>query len=207
MLRQPSAPLFAPKAAAAPHGAVALATPDAWRSQAHWHVIGDCFRPLHEQLAALTDARRWALVAAKGATGMPVAAASMSLDSGGMTITTLQHNLDYAVVAIAGEIGGPATQHVRGQIRTLLDMGVRHLVISLSDVLSCDSRLGMVLDRTQVRLRARNGELELVGIPRSMLPYLRVGKLPEALAICGVDAPAVDSAAAWSTAPNGTGLP
>ncbi|HEY3717444.1 MAG TPA: STAS domain-containing protein [Jatrophihabitantaceae bacterium] len=203
MLKRPSAPLFAPKTVTGPHGAITLAAREDRVALPHWHLIGDYFRPLHEQLAALNDSRRWAAVVAEGSARMPLATAGLSLRSEGMTLTTVQRGLDYAVVAVAGDIDGPATQHVRCQIRALLDVGVRHLVVSLADVLSCDPRLGALLNRTHLRLRARNGQLELVGIPASVLPYVRVGRLPEAFAVCDSEAHAVDSAPAWARPPSG----
>lgn len=202
ILSQRSAPLFSATVVNHANRAPTLVTADR-RSQTHWHLIGDYFRPLHEQLGALSDAGNWATVVAEGSTPVPLAAAALSPRSADLTLASVQHGLEYAAIAVAGEIDGPAIQQMRHHVRALLDTGVEYLVVSLADVLACDARLGALLSRVQLRLRARNGQLELIGIPTAIRPLMQVGMLSEAFATCDPVPHTVDSASAWATPSHG----
>jgi anti-anti-sigma factor len=173
------------------------------RPQAHWHLIGDHYRPLHEQLVALGDAGNWATVIADDAAPRPATSLGGSQPSTGMTLTSVQR-LDYAAVTVAGDLDASALHQLRVHVRALLDGGVQHLIIGLANVQTCDGRLGALLHRALLRLRARNGRLELVGTPAAMLPLMRASLLNETFATCDPAARTVDLVPAWATPTHGS---
>jgi hypothetical protein len=149
----------------------------------HWHLVGGSWRPLHEQLSALTDAATWVRASApesppaSGTTG-PVVLAD------GFKVASVQCGHDYAVVTVSGLLDGGAIHRLRIFLRGLIEGGVRSLLIDLSEASGGDGRLGLVLDRTEASLRVRQGRLVLLNVPAGLRPSLDIGRLPQSLASC-----------------------
>lgn len=157
-----------------------------WKTDAgkpHWHLLGPYFRPLHEQLDALSDAAVWAGVAADSNGVQQLMASSRNGDPG-LTITCMQRGTDYAAVSVVGDIGLVAIQQLQRHARVLLEDGIHTLVIDLSGVSRCDRRLAPLLGRLQRILRTRQGLLPLTRIPYELRGVLTIGELSDAFAAC-----------------------
>jgi anti-anti-sigma regulatory factor len=159
----------------------------------HWHLVDGSWRPLHEQLSALTDAATWVRASARespSASGMagPVILAE------GFKFASVQCGADYAVVTVSGALDGASIHRLRTFLRGLIEGGVLSLLIDLSEASGGDGRLGLVLDRTETSLRLRQGRLVLLNVPAGIRSCLDIGRLPESLASCQTRWPAVRAA-------------
>ncbi len=152
----------------------------------HWHLLGPYFRPLHEQLDALSDAAVWAGVAVDS-DGFQQLFASPQNGDPGLTITCMQRGSEYAAVSIVGDVGLNAIQRLQRYVRVLLEDGVRTLVIDLSGLSRCDRRLAPLLARLQRILRAKQGVLQVARVPYELRSVLTTTDLPDAFAACGAD--------------------
>jgi anti-anti-sigma regulatory factor len=140
----------------------------------HWHLIGQRWRPLHDQLTGLQDVATWMSVSAHAASSRPEAIGPVSV-SPSLGIASARHGDDYGLFVVCGELRRPDMQRVRGQLHGMLTSGVRHLVVDLSGVDMVDPRLGPALDLMYRRLHALSGTLTLVGVPTGLVPTLASG--------------------------------
>jgi hypothetical protein len=149
----------------------------------HWHVVGHELRPLHEQLAALSDASVWTGVASPISSDRPLTAGAARVLPGVGTGSTMT-DAGYGCVVVSGDIDERAVSQVRNCLRTLLDSGARWIVGDLSTVGRGGSRLGPLLSRTQLRLWTRHGALLLMNVSPGLRAQLAIGRLPQAMFGC-----------------------
>lgn len=67
-------------------------------------------------------------------------------------------------VLISGRADRAAINQLSGAMRGLCAVGLRHLVIDVSDARDCDGRLLTVLARTHTHLADATGTLDIVGV-------------------------------------------
>jgi hypothetical protein len=150
----------------------------------HWHLIGDRWRPLHEQLAALQDAATWTSVSASVVTTQPFGTGPVTV-SQSFGLASALHNGDYGLLVVTGVVSAVDIVEVRAQLHDMLAARVRHLVVDLSTATSADPGLRAALDRTFRRLRAVQGTLTLFDVPDRLIPMLGDGPLRTRVAVCG----------------------
>jgi anti-anti-sigma regulatory factor len=143
----------------------------------HWHLIGQQWRPLHEQLGALRDAGLWATTGAADNSSLAV------------TISVAQLDTDFAALSVSGSMEPRSVRHLASQLRLLLDAGVRDVVVDLAEVTHCDLRLAAVLMRLKARLDARRGTLVLANPIPEVQHALGVGRLPDSFMYCPLTLP------------------
>jgi anti-anti-sigma regulatory factor len=171
----------------------------------HWHLIGERWRPLHEQLTGLQDAATWTSASAHAGSWRPEGIGPVSV-SPALGMTSALHGGDYGLFVISGELTRADIPRVRVQLHGILASGIRHVVVDLSAVDTADPRLGTALDLMYRRLHALGGELALIGVPTGLLPILANGptRIPETICAEGAAAPRrggrVDAPNAISTA-------
>ncbi|MDX6257531.1 MAG: hypothetical protein QOJ11_3865 [Frankiales bacterium] len=159
----------------------------------HWHLVGGSWRPLHEQLNALTDATTWVRASApqspsaSAITGPVVLAESFK-------VASVQCGHEYAVVTVSGALDGSAIRGLRTFLRGLIECGVLSLLIDLSQASGDDGRLGLVLERTEASLRVRHGRRVLLNVPVGIRSSLDIGRLPHSMASCPSRGPAARAA-------------
>jgi anti-anti-sigma regulatory factor len=163
------------------HGAVDTATDNA--SLSHWHLVGGGWRPLHEQLNALSDAATWVRALAPESPASPGIAESVEL-ADDLSVASVQCGHDYAAVIVSGELDRIATGQLRACLRGLIEGGVHSVLIDLSQTSGADGRLGLMLGRADTALRVRRGRLVLLNVPLWLRASLDVGRISESLAIC-----------------------
>jgi anti-anti-sigma regulatory factor len=156
----------------------------------HWHLIGQRWRPLHDQLTGLQDVATWTSVSAHAASSRPEAIGPVSV-SPSLGIASALHGDDYGLLMVSGELRRADMPRVRTQLHGMLTSGVRHLVVDLSGVDTADPRLGTALDLMYRRLHALSGTLTLVGVPPGLLPILASGpaRIRESICAEGAAAP------------------
>jgi ABC-type transporter Mla MlaB component len=156
----------------------------------HWHLIGQRWRPLHEQLTTLQDVATWTSVSAHAASSRPEAIGPVSV-SRSLGMASALHDGDYGLLVVSGELTRADNPRVRAQLYGMLVSGIRHLVVDLSGVDTADPRLGTALDLMYRRLHALNGTLTLVGVPTGLVPLLAIGpaRLRETVCAEGAAAP------------------
>lgn len=140
----------------------------------HWHLVGQRWRPLHEQLTGLQDVATWTSVSARAELSRPGEIGAVSVSSG-LGMTSALHGGEYGLFVVSGELTRVDIPRVRMQLHGLCASGIRHLVVDLSGVETADTRLGTALDLMYRRLHARGGTLTLVGVPSGLLPILANG--------------------------------
>lgn len=87
-------------------------------------------------------------------------------------------------VLISGRADRAAINQLSGAIRGLCAVGLRHLVIDVSDARDCDGRLLTVLARTHTQLADATGSLDIVGVKLpQFLAALRHATLDEVFVI------------------------
>jgi ABC-type transporter Mla MlaB component len=149
----------------------------------HWHLIGQQWRPLHEQLAVLEDTATWASVSAESSRSAPHGIGPVVVGPS-FGLVSVQHGGNYGLLAITGEVSRPDISHIRVQLQGMLTVGLRHLVIDLSGVREADPRLGVLLDRTNRRLRAMEGSITIVNVPQAVISILVDSSLRSRVARC-----------------------
>ncbi|MDT4946099.1 MAG: hypothetical protein QOH14_2832 [Pseudonocardiales bacterium] len=161
----------------------------------HWHLIGGCWRPLHEQLNALSDAATWVRAWAPESSSAPGIAEPVEL-ADKLSVASVQCGHEFAAVIVSGALDGIATRQLRACLRGLIAGGVHSLLIDLSQASGADGRLGLMLDRAEMALRVRQGRLVLLNVPPGIRSSLDVGRISQSFAICGsgVDGAAVSRA-------------
>jgi anti-anti-sigma regulatory factor len=140
----------------------------------HWHLIGQRWRPLHEQLTGLQDAATWTSVSAHVGSWRPEAMGPVSV-SPALGMTSALHGDEYGLLVVSGELTRADIPRVRVQLHGILESGIRNLVVDLSGVDTADPRLGATLDLMYRRLHALGGELAVLGVPTGLLPILANG--------------------------------
>jgi anti-anti-sigma regulatory factor len=156
--------------------------PDAAAMMPHWHLVGQRWRPLHEQLAALRDAGVWA-GAIRGRSAGSWARADDDCPTP-LTVGVAQLGTDFAAVTASGPLEPRTVQYLGGQLRLLLEAGVRDLVVDLAEVTCCDLRFAGMLLPLRARLQARHGTLVLLNPPPDVRNALSVGRLPDSFMYC-----------------------
>ena len=161
----------------------------------HWHLVGGGWRPLHEQLNALSDAATWVRALAPESPSAPGIAEPVELALE-LSVASVQCGQDYAAVIVSGVLDGIAIRQLRACLRGLIEGGMRSLLIDLSQASGADGRLGLMLDRAETALRVRHGRLVLLNVPPGIRSSLDVDRLSQAFATCrgSVAGPAGSSA-------------
>jgi ABC-type transporter Mla MlaB component len=152
----------------------------------HWHVVGHELRPLHEQLAALSDTSVWTAVAGPVSSDAPLTAGAARFLPG-VSIGFTMNDAGYGCLVVSGDIDERAVTRVGNCLRALLESSARWIVADLSAVGRGGSRLGPLLSWTQRRLWTREGALLLANVPPRLRAELTIGRLPEALFACNDD--------------------
>jgi hypothetical protein len=84
-------------------------------------------------------------------------------------IASVQRGDGYGAVALGGPVDRPAVRALAAQLRGLLDTGVNHLVVDLSNTGQLDEGLAGLLRTAEARLAALGGVFELAGLsPRTL---------------------------------------
>jgi hypothetical protein len=87
-------------------------------------------------------------------------------------------------VLISGRADRAAVNQLSGAIRGLCAVGLRHLVVDVSDARDCDGRLLTVLARTHTQLADTTGTLDIIGVKLpQFLAALRHATLDEVFVI------------------------
>lgn len=133
----------------------------------HWHLIGQRWRPLDEQLTGLRDAATWMSVSAHADSLRPGPIGPVSV-SPGLAMTSGLHCAKYGLIVVSGDLTRADVLQVRAQLHAILLSGAHHLVVDLADVRATDPRLGLALDLVHRRLHARGGTLTVVGVPSAV---------------------------------------
>lgn len=149
----------------------------------HWHLVGGGWRPLHEQLNALSDAATWVRAWAPESPSAPGIAEPAEF-SQELSVASVQCGRDHAAVIVSGVLGGVATRQLRACLRGLIAGGMRSLLIDLSQASRADGRLGLMLDRVETALRVRHGRLVLLNVPPGIRSSLDVGRISQSFAVC-----------------------
>ena len=84
---------------------------------------------------------------------------------------------------MAGRLDGDGLDRLQTSVDDRLDGGARRLVVDLSAVASCDSRLFDLLSQTSDLIGRRGGWLRLVGVGPPVLNTLDQAALPEILLV------------------------
>jgi hypothetical protein len=162
----------------------------------HWHLVGGGWRPLHEQLNALSDAATWVRAWAPESRVAPGIAEPVELAEE-LSVASVQCGRDFAAVIVSGVLDGIAIRQLRACLRGLIAGGLHSLLIDLSQASgAADGRLGVMLDRADTALRMRHGRLVLLNVPASIRSSLDVDRISRSFASCmgGVAGPAGPSA-------------
>lgn len=161
----------------------------------HWHLVGGGWRPLHEQLNALSDAATWVRAWAPESRAAPGIAEPVKLAEE-LSVASVQCGHGYAAVFVSGVLDGIATRQLRACLGGLILGGLHSLLIDLSEASGADGRLGLMLDRADTALRVRHGRLILLNVPPGIRSSLDVGRISQSLTICrgSVAGPAGSSA-------------
>jgi anti-anti-sigma regulatory factor len=149
----------------------------------HWHLVGGRWRPLHEQLNALSDAATWIRAWAPESPSASGIAEPAEL-AAELSVASVQCGHDYAAVIVSGVVDGVAVRQLRSCLRGLIDGGMHSLLIDLSQASWADGRLGLMLDRAEIALRMRHGRLVLLNVPPGIRSSLDIGRISQSLAIC-----------------------
>ncbi|MDT5202645.1 MAG: hypothetical protein QOH34_4167 [Mycobacterium sp.] len=157
-------------------------------SLCHWHLVGGGWRPLHEQLNALSDAATWVRAWAPESPSTPGIAAPVELAEE-LSVASVQCGHDYAAVIVSGVLDGIAIRQLRACLRGLIEGGLHSLLIDLSQASWADGRLGLMLDRAETALRVRHGRLVLLNVPAGIRSCLDVGRISQSFAICSGSVP------------------
>jgi hypothetical protein len=166
---------------ASPIGAKDLVTDNA--PLCHWHLVGGRWRPLHEQLNALSDAATWIRAWSPESPSVSGIAEPVELAEE-LSVASVQCGHDYAALIVSGVVDGVAVRQLRSCLRGLIDGGMHSLLIDLSQASGADGRLGLMLDRAETALRMRHGRLVLLNVPPGIRSSLDVGRVSQSLAIC-----------------------
>ena len=149
----------------------------------HWHLVGGGWRPLHEQLDALSDATTWARAWARESPSAPGIAEPVQL-AHELSVASVQCGHDYAAVIVSGALDGVAIRQLRACLRGLIEGGMHSLLIDLSEASAADGRLGLMLHRAETALRIRHGRLILLNVPPGVRSSLDVGRISHSFATC-----------------------
>jgi anti-anti-sigma regulatory factor len=149
----------------------------------HWHLVGGGWRPLHEQLNALSDAATWARAWAPESSSVPGIAEPVELAEK-LSVASVQCGHDYAAVVVSGALDAIAIRQLRACLRGLIEGGTHSLLIDLSQVPEADGRLGLMLHRAETALRIRHGRLVLLNVPPGIRSSLDVGRISQSFASC-----------------------
>ncbi|MGX7680744.1 STAS domain-containing protein [Jatrophihabitans sp. DSM 45814] len=148
----------------------------------HWHNVGHCARPLHEQLSSLRDSAIWASVTRPDVPGLSQGSSGTVRTD--FSLACVVAGSDYAALVVAGALDGAALALLRQHLHNLLGSGVRCIVLDLGDVGSYDGRLGALLARVDLRARTRGSDFVIANVPVELISSLDVGRLREALLSC-----------------------
>jgi anti-anti-sigma regulatory factor len=161
----------------------------------HWHLVGGGWRPLHEQLNALSDATTWVRAWAPESPSAPGIAEPVELAEE-LSVASVQCGRDFAAVIVSGVLDRIAIRQLRACLRGLIEGGMQSLLVDLSQASDADGRLGLMLHRAETALRIRHGRLVLLNVPPSIRSSLDVGRISQSFASCmgGVAGPAGPSA-------------
>ncbi|MDT5201096.1 MAG: hypothetical protein QOH34_2618 [Mycobacterium sp.] len=149
----------------------------------HWHLVGGGWRPLHEQLNALSNAATWVRAWAPESSSTPGIAGPVELAEE-LSVASVQCGHDYAAVIVSGVLDGIAIRQLRACLRGLIEGGMHNLLIDLSQTSGADGRLGLMLDRAETALRVRQGRLVLLNVPPGIRSSVDVGHISQSFAIC-----------------------
>jgi anti-anti-sigma regulatory factor len=149
----------------------------------HWHLVGGGWRPLHEQLNALSDAATWARAWAPESSSVPGIAEPVELAEK-LSVASVHCGHDYAAVIVSGALDAIAIPQLRACLRGLIEGGTHSLLVDLSQVPEADGRLGLMLHRAETALRIRHGRLVLLNVPPGIRSSLDVGRISQSLASC-----------------------
>jgi hypothetical protein len=84
-------------------------------------------------------------------------------------IASLQRGDKYAAVAVGGPVGRQLVVTMGANLRGLLEAGVRHIVVDLSNITDLQKGLAALMHRVEARTLALDGVFELTGLTPRVL--------------------------------------